>query len=113
MVGGREDLMDRGVLEASQLKTVFARLEEEKGDSITTVQDLLKWTVIDSAVKEGVVSFTVLFSLPFWPLTVTYCAECLTLDEPALPDTWCGGRSGDGGGGRCSFWSTVTPLNVM
>lgn len=52
--------MDRGVLEASQLKTAFARLEEEQGGSITAVQDLLKWTLIDSAIKEGVVSFTVL-----------------------------------------------------
>eukprot|EP00903_Cladosiphon_okamuranus_P008378 g8056.t1 len=56
----REDLMDRGVLEASQLKTAFGSLEKEKGDSITTVQDVLKWTIIDSAIKEGVVRLPVL-----------------------------------------------------
>lgn len=49
--------MDRGVLEASQLKAAFLRLEEENGGPITTVQALLKWTVIASAIKEGVVSF--------------------------------------------------------
>lgn len=59
---GREDLIDRGVLEASELKMAFLHLDEEKGGSITTVQDLLKWNIIDSAIKEGVVSFTVSFA---------------------------------------------------
>eukprot|EP00752_Nemacystus_decipiens_P012110 g10735.t1 len=56
----REDLMDRGLLEASELKMAFLRLEDEKGVSITTVQDLLKWTIIDSAIKERVVGLPAL-----------------------------------------------------
>lgn len=56
-IGGREDLMDRGVLEASELKIAFLSLETEKGGSVTTVQDLLKWPIIASAIKEGVVSY--------------------------------------------------------
>lgn len=64
VVDGREDLMDRGVLEAAELKMAFVRLEDKKGGSITTVQDLLKWNIIDSAIKEGVVSLTSQFRFP-------------------------------------------------
>lgn len=65
VVDGREDLMDRGVLEAAELKMAFVRLEDEKGGSITTVQDLLKWNIIGSAIKEGVVSLTSQFRFPW------------------------------------------------
>ena len=57
--------MDRGVLEAAELKMAFVRLEDEKGGSITTVQDLLKWNIIGSAIKEGVVSLTSQFRFPW------------------------------------------------
>lgn len=49
--------MDRGVLETSELESAFRRLEQEKGGPITKVQDLLEWTIIASAIKEGVVSY--------------------------------------------------------
>lgn len=53
---GREDLMDRGVLEAKQLEAAFVGLEKEKGGTVTAIQDLLSWPVISSAIEDGVVS---------------------------------------------------------
>ncbi|CAM9148355.1 unnamed protein product, partial [Ectocarpus sp. 6 AP-2014] len=50
----REDLMDRGLLEASQLKSAFETLEKEQGGPIKTVDDVLKWPLVATAVKEGV-----------------------------------------------------------
>lgn len=47
--------MDRGVLEASQLKSAFESLEKEQGGPIKTVDDVLKWPLVATAVKEGVV----------------------------------------------------------
>lgn len=47
--------MDRGVLEASQLKNAFQGLQKE--GPVKTVDDvLLRWPILANAVKEGVVS---------------------------------------------------------
>lgn len=89
--------MDRGVLEASELKIAFLGLEEEQGGSITTVQDLLKWTVIASAVKEGVVSLTNVFLAILAMEDV--CALTIALNKPT-PKSWSGATSFEGLGGR-------------
>ena len=46
--------MDRGVLESSQLEDTFQELENT--GPVITLDDILKCSVINSAVKEGVVS---------------------------------------------------------
>lgn len=47
--------MDRGVLEASQLKNTFQDLVKE--GPVKTVDDiLLRWPLVANAAKEGVVS---------------------------------------------------------
>lgn len=49
-----EDLMARGLLEISQLKEIFKELE--KKGPVKTCDDVMKWSILASAVKEGAVS---------------------------------------------------------
>lgn len=114
VVDGREDLMDRGVLEAAELKMAFARLEDEKGGSITTVQDLLKWNIIGSAIKEGVVSLTSQFRFPWRSDRRLRHTATEAWKEP---QRWSGGRNREGAGWACSIGrslrSTSPPLSAL
>lgn len=50
--------MDRGVLKSSGLISAFEGLEKERGGAVKTVEDVLEWSVLAAAIKEGVVSST-------------------------------------------------------